>query len=195
MTLAAQPNLTPGHTYRTRDLLAWTRNPTRLARRLVDEGRLREAAYGLYYAPLPTWFGQAPATDEDLLCAFLNGGRFVISGPSRWNALGLGSTVLFAATLVYNRQRTGQFTFDGRRFLLRRVLFPDQPPPEWFIIDLVQHHEMAGVALPALATALTAQLRSGRWDRAVLRDMAVAYGKKSTLALVDGCLAQAYETT
>lgn len=191
MTLAAQPNLVPGHAYRTCDLLAWSRNPSRLAQRLVTEGKLREAAHGLYYAPVPTWFGPAPATDDDVLRAFFKGGRFVISGPPSWNALGLGSTVLFAATLVYNTQRTGQFVFDGRRFLLRRVLFPDRSPPEWFIVDLLQHHEMAGLALLDLATALTAQLSAGRWNRTVLRQMAEEYAKKATLALVNGCLANA----
>ena len=44
----APPDLQPGRAYRTRDLRAWSANPTRLARRLVGEGRLREAARGLY---------------------------------------------------------------------------------------------------------------------------------------------------
>lgn len=32
-----------------------------------------------------------------------------------WNALGLGSTSMFAATLVYNTKRTAEFTFDSER--------------------------------------------------------------------------------
>lgn len=56
MSIAAQPQLEPGRTYRTRDLRAWGANPTRLARRLVDEGKLREAAHGLLRAdPLEVW--------------------------------------------------------------------------------------------------------------------------------------------
>lgn len=68
----------------------------------------------------------ATATDESLLRAWLGDNRFLITGPPRWNALGLGSTAMFAATLVYNTQRTGEFTLDGRRFLLRRVFFPER---------------------------------------------------------------------
>lgn len=191
MSLAAQPDLEPGRAYRTRELRQWGANPTRLARRLVREGRLREAAHGLFYAPIESRFGPAPARDEDLLRAFLDGGRFVITGPPRWNALGLGSTAMFAATLAYNTQRTGDFTFDGRRFLLRRVLFPENPPPEWFVIDLLQHHEMAGASLAELEERLTATLRGGRWDPELLYEMADEYGTKATLALVERCIDEA----
>ena len=191
MSLASEPNLEPGRAYRTRELRRWSANPARLARRLVREGRLREAAHGLFYAPVESRFGPAPARDEEILRAFLDGDRFVITGPPRWNALGLGSTAMFAVTLVYNTQRTGDFTFDGRRFLLRRVLFPEDPPPEWFIVDLLQHHEMAGTSLAVLEQRLTSTLREGRWNVTRLRDMADEYGTKATLALVERCLANA----
>lgn len=194
MGLAVQPNLQPGRAYRTRELRQWGANPTRLARRLVREGKLRKAAHGLFYAPIKSRFGPAPARDEELLRAFLDDGRFVITGPPRWNALGLGSTAMFAATLVYNIQRTGDFTLDGRRFLLRRVLFPVDPRPEWYVVDLLQHHGMAGASLADLEASLTATLREGRWDVRSLRDMANRYGTKSTLALVEGCIAEAGHT-
>jgi hypothetical protein len=183
------PTLQPGRAYRTRDLRTWSANPTRLARRLVREGRLREAAQGLFYAPVESRFGQAPPREAELLRAFLNGGPFVITGPPRWNALELGSTAMFAHTLAYNTRRSGEFIFAGRPFLLRRVLFPESPPPEWFAIDLLQHHEMAGVSLALLEEGLAATLKDGRWNRGVLREMADRYGTKATLGLVDRCLA------
>lgn len=188
MSTAAQPQLEPGRAYRTRDLRRWSANPTRLARRLVDEGKLREAAHGLYYAPIPTRFGPAPASSEELLRVFLGGEPFLVTGPPLWNALGLGSTAMFAVTLVYNTRRTGEVVLDGRRFLLRRVYFPKDPTPEWFVIDLLQHHDMAGVALSALREGLVATLRVGRWDRSRLREMAETYGTKATLALVEDAL-------
>ena len=188
MSRAAQPNLEPGRAYRTRDLRNWGANPTRLARRLVREGKLREAARGLFYAPVESRFGSAPAREAELLRAFFGRDPFVITGPPRWNALGLGSSAVFAATLAYNTRRTGDFTFDGRRFLLRRVLFPIDPPPEWFVVDLLQHHEMAGAAITELKERLTATLREGRWNRERLREMADGYGKKATLALVERCI-------
>jgi len=191
MSQTARPTLEPGRAYRTRDLLRWGANPTRLARRLVREGKLREAAHGLFYAPIESRFGPAPAREEEILRAFFGASPFVITGPPRWNALGLGSTAMFAAALVYNTRRTGEFTFDGRRFLLRRVLFPESPPLEWFVVDLLQHHEMAGASLAETEERLVATLREGRWNRDRLRDMARAYGTKATLALVERCLGAA----
>jgi len=188
MTAAAHPHLEPGRAYRTRDLRRWSANPTRLARRLVDEGKLREAAHGLYYAPVPTRFGPAPASSEELLRVFLSGEPFLVTGPPLWNALGLGSTAMLAVTLVYNTRRTGEVVLDGRRFLLRRVYFPKDPTPEWFVIDLLQHRDMAGGALSELREGLVATLRLGRWDRGRLREMAETYGTKATLALVEDAL-------
>lgn len=188
MKIAATPNLEPGRAYRTRELRRWSANPTRLAKRLVHEGKLREAAHGLFYAPVESRFGKAPATEAEILRAFLGGERFVITGPPRWNALGLGSTAMFASTLAYNTRRSGEFTFDGRRFNLRRVLFPDDPPPEWFVVDLLQHHDMAGTSLSELEGRLTAALRARRWDAERLREMASKYGTKATHALVERCI-------
>ena len=193
MSLAAQPNLEPGKTYRTRELRRFGANPARLARRLVREGKLQQAAHGLYYAPLQSRFGQAPPPDEEILRGFLGNSPFVITGPPKWNALGLGATAMFAATLAYNQKRSGEFTFDGRRFILRRVYFPARPSPEWFVIDLLQHHDMAGVSLAELGERLVATLREGRWDGDRLRTMAEQYGTKTTLALVEQCLREAGE--
>lgn len=185
MTTAAQPLLEPGRVYRTRELRGWSANPTRLAKRMVKEGALRQAAHGLFYAPRPTRFGLAPPSETELLRGFLDDTPFLISGPPRWNALGLGATALFAATLVYNRKRTGAFQLDGRSYLLRRVLFPKGPPPEYFVVDLIQHHKMAGYSLAELEVQLAASAAAGRWNTAVLLEMAARYGTKSTLALVE----------
>ncbi len=102
---------------------------------------------------------------------------------------------MFAATLVYNTRRSGEFTFDKRRYLLRRVLFPHSPPPEYFVIDLIQHHDMAGVSLADVEERLIATLKQGRWDRELLREMAERYGTKATLALVGRCFAAAGEAS
>ena len=191
MSKAAHPIIKPGRACRTRHLRRWSANPTRLAIRLVRDGRLRRAAHGLFYAPVASRFGVAPPPDTELLRAFLDDTAFVITGPARWNALGLGSTALFAATLVYNRKRTGEFTFDGRRFILRRVLFPDDPPPEWFVVDMVQHRDMAGVSQADLELRLVARVREGRWNRGRLRRMAGEYGTRATRAFIDHCIAGA----
>jgi hypothetical protein len=189
--LAAQPNLEAGKTYRTREFRRFSANPARLARRLVREGKLQQAAHGLFYVPVQSRFGKAPPSEEEILRGFLGDSPFVITGPPKWNALGLGATAMFAATLAYNQKRTGEFTFDSRRFLLRRVYFPEHPAPEWYVIDLLQHHDMAGVSLTELEDRLVASLREGRWDRERLRAMAERYGTRATLELVERSLRKA----
>ncbi len=76
----------------------------------------------------------------------------------------------------------------GRRYLLRRVLFPVDPPPEYFVIDLLQHHGMAGASLAELERGLVATLTDRRWDRGLLHTMAEKYGTKAIQTLVQGTL-------
>ena len=85
-------------------------------------------------------------------------------------------------------KRTGEFTFDGRRYLLRRVLFPENPVSEYFVVDLLQQHDMAGASLAELERGLVATSKDGRWNRAALLEMAERYGTKATLALVERAL-------
>jgi len=113
MSGRARPVLREGRVYRTRDLARWTQSPARLAQRLVGEGALQRISRGLYYAPVASRFGPVPAPDEVILRAVLGGAPFLISGPPRWNALGLGSTAMFATTLVYNSRRNGEFVLGG----------------------------------------------------------------------------------
>ncbi len=179
--------LEPGHVYRTRDLSQWTANPSRLARRLVDRGQFKPLAQGLFVHPRQSRFGAVPPADEEVMRAFL-GGPFVLTGPERWNALGLGTSAAFATQLVYNTKRSGEFTFGGRRFLLRRVAFPEHPSPEWFVVDLLQHAEQAAADRDDLTTALASAVRDGRFDTERLRSMAREYGSLDTQARVASVL-------
>ena len=145
-------------------------------------------AYGLFAHPKRGRFGAVPPTDEELMRAFLDGAPFVFTGPDRWNALGLGSTALFARPLVYNTKRSGTFELGGRRFLLRRVAFPDTPP-EWFVVDLLEHADQAGASRADLASALGRALARRAFNRGRLRAMAREYGTLATLALVESALA------
>lgn len=99
-----------------------------------------------------------------------------MTGPERWNALGLGASAAFATQLVYNTKRSGEFTFAGRRFLLRRVAFPEHPSPEWFVVDLLQHAEQAVADRDDLTTALASAPRDRRFAIERLRSMAKEYG-------------------
>jgi len=188
MTAAAQPTFEPGRVYRTRELGQWSANPPRLAQRLVRDGQLVQLAHGLFAAPRRSRFGAVPPTDEALLRAFLDGGPFVFTGPERWNALGLGTTAVFATPLVYNTKRSGLFNFGGRQFLLRRVAFPETPPPEWFVVDLFENAEQAAAAPEELRVALKVALRAGKLGRTQLAAMSTRYGSRRTQALVSAAL-------
>ena len=188
MTASAHPTFEPGRVYRTRELGQWSANPPRLAQRLVRDGHLVQLAHGLFAAPRRSRFGAVPPTDEALLRAFLDGGQFVFTGPERWNALGLGTTAVFATPLVYNTKRSGLFNFGGRRFLLRRVAFPNTPSPEWFVVDLFESAEQAAAAPEELRVALEAALREGKFDRDQLASMSTRYGSRRTQALVSAAL-------
>jgi hypothetical protein len=180
---ATHQPLQPGRVYRTRQLRS--ANPARLAKRLVAEGQLQQLARGLFVHPRKGRFGQVPPDDAEVVRAFLDGGPFVLTGPERWNALGLGSTALFAAPLVYNKKRSGRFMLGGRPFDLRRVEFPNTQTPEWFAIDLLEHADQAGVSRAELKRALASAVERGRFDYERLRQMAGRFGSKATRSLVD----------
>jgi hypothetical protein len=184
----SQPHLEPGRVYRTRDLAAWSANAPRLAKRLVDQGELVPLAHGLFAHLKQSRFGPVPPLDEEIMRAFLDGGPFVFTGPSLWNALGLGTTAVFAVPLVYNTKRSGTFTFGKRRFVLRRVAFPENPPTEWFVVDLLEHADQAAASPDEVADVLARALAHGKFERERLREMAKRYGSRATIARVERAL-------
>ena len=190
MTAAIQLSLEPGRVYRTRELAAWGANAPRMAKRLVREGQMVRLAHGLFVHPRRSRFGAVPPTDAELMRAFLDGAPFVFTGPERWNLLGLGATAAFAASLVYNTKRSGLFELGGRRFLLRRVAFPENPPLEWFVVDLFEHADQAGASRAELAVALARALGRGEFDRQRLEEMAHQYGTKATRLPIESVLAE-----
>ena len=188
MTAAIQPGLEPGQVYRTRDLARWSANAPRLAKRLVRDGQLVQLAHGLFAAPKRGRFGEVPPTDDALLRSFLDGEPFVFTGPEYWNALGLGTTAVFAMPLIYNTRRSGHFTFGARQFHMRRVAFPDAPTVEWYVVDLFENADQAAASRDALREALEVALRGGKFDRDRLSSMAARYGSRRTQVLVNAAL-------
>jgi hypothetical protein len=178
----------PGCVYRTADLRQWTENPTRLAKRLVAQGRLKPLAHGLYAVPRQTRFGVVPPKAEAILDAFLGHTPFVLTGPEYWNALGLGSTALFPKQLVYNTKRSGEFELGGRRFLLRRVAFPARVTREWYAVDLAEHRDTVGLATEVLISRMRNAVTQGGLDQDRLRETAREYGTRNTQRLIEQAL-------
>jgi len=171
----AIPELLPGQVLRTKALSAWSANPVRLAQRLVCEGRLQKLGQGLFAVPRLSRFGRVPPDLQAVLTAYLEGAPFVLTGPPAWNSLGLGSTAMWAHSLVYNTKRTGDFMLGNQPVRFRRVRFPEQPTPEWFAVDLLESLSSAGLSLEELRPRLVEALRGGRLDPVRLRAMAAEY--------------------
>jgi hypothetical protein len=188
MTAAANPSLRPGGVYRTRDLHEWGTNAPRLAKRLVAEKKLVPLARGLFVHEKTGRFGAVPPDDAEVMRAFLRDTSFIFTGPERWNALGLGSTAVFAMPLVYNKKRTGVVELGGRPFTLRRVAFPEKPSAEWYVVDLIEHADEAGVARSELQRTLKQALARNKFDRAKLQAMANTYATKATKDVLESAM-------
>ncbi|MEM7134401.1 MAG: hypothetical protein AAF702_49485 [Chloroflexota bacterium] len=71
---------------------------------------------GLYYYPKKTALGYDAPDEKILIRAFLNDGWFLITSPSVYNVLGIGTTQLYTQTVIYNHKRQGQVTLGNRAF-------------------------------------------------------------------------------
>jgi hypothetical protein len=191
MTRPRSLHLTPGRTYRTADLALWSANPTRLAGRLVREGRLTRLRHGLFRAPREGKWGPTAPSEEELLRALLGSGEFVFTGPEFWNALGLGATAVSPEKLVYNSKRTGVFDLDGRRFRLRRVAWPRRVTREWYAVDLLENHALSGASLEELEAGLVRALRESRLSAKRLTQAAEIYATQRTRNLVERAVVRA----
>ena len=186
MPPAATVPLAPGAVFRTAALRRWGENPTRLSQRLERDGLVQRLGHGLLFVPKLTKFGAAAPSDSALLDALLDGGPYVITGPIRWNALGLGSTGLYVHPLVYNTKRTCSVTLGGRTFNLRRVAFPREVTAEWFVVDLLRHTDAAGLDPGDLIHNLVRAVKHGRFDRARLMEMAERFGTVADAKVIRG---------
>jgi len=185
MAIAHTPKLEPDRVYRTRDFAKWTKNTPRFAKRLERAGVLQRLGHGLFVHPRVGRFGAVPPSDSELLRRFLDDTPFVVTGPEKWNALRLGTTTVFAVMRVYNTKRSGTFNLGGRVFDLHRVAFPENPPVEWFVVDLFSHADLVGASQEDLASELTSQMRRGTFDPGRLRAMTARYATKAVEARID----------
>lgn len=78
----------------------------------------------------------------------------------------------------------------GCSHILRRVAFPENPPVEWFVVDLFENAEQAGVSRAEPGSALQRALERKTFDRNCLRDMAHRFGTKRTWLLIESALAR-----
>ena len=180
----AEPKLREGKVYRTEYFRRFDKNPTRFVSKLAKRGDLQQLRKGLYHVPRPSAFGEVPPSESGLLSAFFRGRRYLRTGPSVWNTLRLGTTGVEAVPLVYNTTQTGEVELGGRRFELRRVSFPRDPDPEYFVVDLLENTERAGVDRETVQKALSRAIAAGRFESERLLATARRYGTRATEQLV-----------
>lgn len=192
MSRPAIPLLCPGQVLRTKDLSVWSANPVRLAQRLVRDGYLQKLKHGLFAVPKQSRFGLVPPDLPNLVAAFLEGAPFIQTGPPAWNSLGLGSTALWSHSLIYNTKRSGIFMLGNQRVHFRRVRFPERPPKEWFVVDLLECRDSVGLSLLELKPRLVDALRSGRLDPLCLQAMAAEYATAHHLRFLEAAILEAH---
>lgn len=133
-------HLKPGHVYRRADLARWSTSVDRHLKQLVADGTLKKLSGGLYAYPKETAFGLAPASDKDVVSAFLKDDTFLLASPNAYNGLGVGTTQLYDKTVVYNHKRHGDFQMGNRTFSFRvKPRFPKSLTPEFLLVDLVNN--------------------------------------------------------
>jgi hypothetical protein len=107
---------------------------------LVKDGTLEKLSGGLYYVPAQSTFGKVPAEEHELVEAFLKDTDFLLTSPSDYNALGVGTTQLYNTRRVYNYKRHGEFKLGNRSFqFVRKPHVPTKLTNEFLLVDLVNN--------------------------------------------------------
>ena len=131
-----------GQVYRRDDLSKWSKSVDRHLDALVEEDTLQNLSQGLYYYPKISAFGKTPPEEEILIRSFLKDDRFLLTSPSNFNSLGVGTTQLYNERIVYNHKRHGDFKFGNRKFSFRiKPHFPSRLSQEFLLVDLVNNLE------------------------------------------------------
>ena len=171
--------LRPGAVYRRADLQQWSKSVDRHLQELVKDGTLEKLSGGLYYVPAQSTFGKVPAEEQALVEAFLKDSHFLITSPSEYNTLGVGTTQLYNTRFVYNHKRHGEFKLGNRSFqFVRKPYVPNKVTSEFLLVDLVNNLEQLAEDLSEVLGRVKEKARE--MDPVSLRKMANRFGKVKT---------------
>lgn len=180
-------HLKPGHAYRRADLARWSTSVDRHLKQLVESGTLKKLSGGLYAYPKDTAFGPAPASDKDVVGAFLKDDTFLLASPNAYNSLGVGTTQLYDKTVVYNHKRHGEFQLGNRKFAFRvKPRFPKSLTKEFLLVDLVNNVDQLAEAKDEVLKRVMQRAASS--DRRRMRQAVRAYGNERTKKFFDRAL-------
>jgi hypothetical protein len=177
-------HLKPGQAYRRADLARWSTSVDRHIKQLVESGVLRKLSGGLYVHPKETAFGLAPASDKDIVTAFLKDDRFLLASPNAYNGLGVGTTQLYDMTVVYNHKRHGEFQLGGRKYAFRvKPRFPKSLTTEFLLVDLLNHLDQLAEAKDEVLKRV--MNRAATADKPRLHRAVREYGNERTKRLFE----------
>ena len=179
--------LRPGAVYRRADLQQWSKSVDRHLQELVKEGTLEKLSGGLYYVPEQSTFGKVPAEEHALVEAFLKDDHFLVTSPSDYNALGVGTTQLYNTRFVYNHKRHGEFKLGNRSFqFVRKPYVPGKLTSEFLLVDLVNNLDRLAEDQSVVMERVKEKARE--MDPVSLRKMANRFGKVRTRKLFNALL-------
>jgi hypothetical protein len=180
-------HLKPGQAYRRADLARWSTSVDRHLKQLVESGTLKKLSGGLYAYPKETAFGPAPASDKDVVGAFLKDDTFLLASPNAYNSLGVGTTQHYDKTVVYNHKRHGEFQLGNRKFAFRvKPRFPKSLTKEFLLVDLVNNVDQLAEAKNEVLERVVQ--RAAASDRRRLRRAVREYGNERTKKFFDRAL-------
>lgn len=184
---ALKKHLKPGQAYRRADLARWSTSVDRHLKELVESGTLKKLSGGLYAYPKETAFGPAPASDKDVVSAFLKDDTFLLASPNAYNGLGVGTTQLYDKTVVYNHKRHGEFQLGNRKFSFRvKPRFPKSLTQEFLLVDLVNNVDQLAEAKDEVLKRV--EHRAASSDQRRLRRAVREYGNERTKKFFDRAL-------
>ena len=179
--------LRPGAVYRRADLQQWSKSVDRHLQELVKDGTLEKLSGGLYYVPAQSTFGKVPAEEHALVEAFLKDNHFLVTSPSDYNALGVGTTQLHNTRFVYNHKRHGEFKLGNRSFrFVRKPYVPGKLTSEFLLVDLVNNLEHLAEDQSVVMDRVKEKARA--MDQVTLRKMANRFGKVRTRKMFNALL-------
>ena len=172
-------HLKPGRVYRRADLDKWSTAVDRHLQQLTRAGELEKLSGGLYYVPKQTAFGKAPASEQELITAFLKDGHFLITSPNDYNSLGVGTTQLYNTRKVYNTKRHGTFKLGKRSFdFVRKPFVPAKVTKEFLLVDLLNNLKNLSEDQPVLLENI--KQRAKEMDQKKLKQLAADFGTVGT---------------
>lgn len=182
-----QKKLKSGKVYRRSDLEQFSNAVDRHTQLLVKMGALIKVAPGLYYAPKNSVYGKLPATDKELLSAFLKQHRFLTISPNDYNSLGVGTTQLYNTKRVYNYNRHGDWKLGNRVYhFVKKNYIPKEVTKELLLVDLVDNvDELAEDKEKVLDKV---KHKVNEMDKVKLKRLVSDFGKLSTRKFFDPLL-------